>query len=137
MSQPEGHPMLRRSFCAGIALLLTVGLTLAEEKKKEEKGKGNVVFGKVVSLDLKDGVGTLTVMARKARGEEPKEMKFLVTKDTKFVKGGGPGQEGTPVDAAQLSDTFKKDQVVAIRPEGEGEKMTAKTVSAVTPRPKK
>jgi hypothetical protein len=131
--------MLRRLLCAGVALLLVVGVTVAQDKKEGQRRQRprNVAFGKVVSLDLnKDGSGTLTIMARTSRTEEPKERKFKVTKDTKFVKGGGPGKEGTPVEAVQVADTFKKDATVAVRFEGEGEAKTAKTVAAVTPRPR-
>jgi len=128
--------MLRRSFCAGVALLLVVGVTAAQERKEGQRRQRprDVAFGKVVSLDVKDGVGTLTILARTSRTEEPKETKFKVTKDTKFVKGGGPGREGTPVEADKVTDTFKKDATVAVRFEGEGETKTAKTVAAVTPR---
>ena len=129
--------MVRKFFSAGVALLLVAGVTLAADKGSDKKaGPHNVAFGKVVSLNVTDGVGTLTVMAHKARGDEATEMKFKVTKDTQFVKGGGPGQEGTPIDAGQLSDTFKTDATVAVRYEGEGDTLTAKRVSAVTPRKK-
>jgi len=124
--------MLRRSFCAGVALLLAVGITLAEEK-----GGVKTAVGKVVSLDLKDGIGNLTVMLVKDKGQEPKELRLHVTKATKFLKGGGPGSEGTAVESSHVAETFKRDVLVSIQYEGERDSWTAKTVSAVPPRPKK
>lgn len=123
--------MLRRSFCAGVALLLAVGIMLGEE------GGVKTAVGKVVSLDVKRGVGTLTVMLVKDKGQEPKEMRFHVTNATKFLKGGGSGSEGSAVESGHVVETFKKSVLVSVQYEGERDSWTARTVSAVTPRPKK
>jgi hypothetical protein len=89
-----------------------------------------------VSLDLKDGAGTLTVMARKGRGQQPQEMKIQITKDTKFMVGGGRGKPGTPVAADKMADTFKKDGHVIVRFEKKGDTVVATSVSTFTPRKK-
>ena len=126
---------MRKLFCAGIALLVAVSVSVsADDKGAQKDGQRDVAYGKVVILDVKDGTGTLTVLARKAKGEQPTEMKFAVTKNTKFTKGAGPGAEATAVTAANMSTTFAKDATVAVRYEGEGNNLTAKSVSAVAPR---
>src|SRR3954469_23815634 len=108
--------MLRRLFCAGVALLLVVGVTLAEDKKNEGKRPRNVAFGKVVSLVVNgDGSGTLVVVSTPRDGGEAKEHKFKVTDKTKYVMGGGRGKEGTPVEADQVRKTFHEGAVVAVR----------------------
>jgi hypothetical protein len=129
--------MVRKVFWTGLAVLVVAGVTLAAEKRAaKEAGQRNVAFGKVVSLELqKDGTGTLTVMARPARNEEPTEKKFQITKDTKWVQGASRNQEGTPVEAGQVEKTYKADATVAIRYDKEGDSLIAKRVNAVTPRP--
>jgi hypothetical protein len=128
--------MLRKFVSAAVVVLLVAGVSLAQEKKADKKptARPNVALGKVVSLDLKEGVGTITVMTRGRRGAEGKEMKFKVTKDTKFVKGASRDQKGTPVAADKVADTFKKDSAVVIIYEGTGDNLTAKTVNAGGPR---
>lgn len=126
--------MLRQCSGAGLVLLLVMGVAVAANQDDGKKKKGgqrdpNAVFGKVVSLELKDGVGTLTVLGRQGRGGEEKEVKFQVNKDTKFVKGGGRGAEPAPVEADKVAETFKKDTRVMVRSQGEDDKRTATTVS--------
>jgi len=124
--------MLRKLVSAVVVLFLLSSISLAADVKGGKKAfKGNHAFGKVVSLDLKDGVGTLTVMARKARNEEPMEMKFKVTKDTKFMEGGGRGKEGTPVAADKVADTFGKDKFVMVAFEKQGDNTVAKVVRTI------
>jgi hypothetical protein len=123
--------MLRTCVSAVVALLLVVGVTLAQEKRGERRGRGNRTFGKIVSLDLKDGAGTLTVMARSRRDEEAKEMKFKVTKDTKFGKSAGRGKPPTPIEADKVADTFKKDTIAIIHFEKSGDDIVAKSVNQV------
>ena len=65
--------MPRRLFCAGVAVLLVVGVTLAEDKKDEGKRPRDVAFGKVVSLKLMDGTGTLVIRSTPRDGGEGKE----------------------------------------------------------------
>jgi hypothetical protein len=122
--------MLRKLVGAGIALLLVVGVTLAADKKPA----GKRAVGKVVSVNLKDGAGTITVMARKARGAEAEKMTFKVTKDTKFGVGAGRGKKPTPVAADKVSDTFKKDTNVFVTYEMKDDDMVATRVVKFTPR---
>ena len=115
-------------------LLLVMGVTLAQEKKAERGARGTRARGKIVAMDLKDGTGTLTVMTRGRGGAEGKEVKFMITKDTKFGKGAGRGKQPTPVDADKVNDTFKKDTNVSVQFEKSGDDMIAKSVTQFTPR---
>jgi hypothetical protein len=129
--------MLRTFGSAVVVLLLVAGVTVSADKKGGKRGgRGNMAFGKIVSLDLKEGAGTLTVMARKGRGQEPQEMKIQITKDTKFMVGGGRGKPGTPVAADKVADTFKKDGHVAVRFEKKDDIVIATSVSSITFRKK-
>jgi hypothetical protein len=133
VSQREEYAMLRKFASAVVVLLLVAGVTVSADKKAGKRGgRGNAVFGKIVSLDLKDGAGTLTVMARKGRGQQPQEMKIQITKDTKFMVGGGRGKPGTPVAADKVAETFKKDGRVVVRVEKKGDNVIATTVRSVT-----
>ena len=111
------------------ALLLAAGATQASEKDAEAAE----VAGKVASLELKDdGAGTLIVLVKRPARVPlpPREMTFQVTKETKFLTAGGPGEEGTPVGADRLADVFKKSADVTVRYQGEGDQRIATTVTA-------
>jgi hypothetical protein len=130
--------MLRKFVSAAVVLLLVAGVTLSADKKGGKKGaRGNHAFGKIVSLDLKDGTGTLTIMARKRGEPAGTEMKFQITNDTKFMVGGGKGKEGTPVAADKVADTFKKDGIVGIKFEKKDDNLIATGVRSITFRKKK
>jgi hypothetical protein len=121
---------MRRFVSATVALLFVVGIGLAADKKEQVQQRQRPARGKVVSLSLKDGVGTLTVMARMARNEEPKEVKIEITKDTKFTKApAARGQQGETIAADKVAETFKKDTTVVVQYEKKDDKMVAKTVS--------
>ena len=58
-----------------------------KRKGGKKGGDRNATFAKVVDLDVKDGVGTLTVMARKSRDEEPKEVQEKYARPFKVIGG--------------------------------------------------
>ena len=121
--------MLPRFFFAGVALVLATGVTLAAEKDPE--GGPPVKVGRIVSLDLKDGNGSLTALVKRPGRVplRPTEMAFEVTKETKFLKRDGPDAEKTAVNADQVADTFKKGTSVTIRYSWKSGRLVAKEVS--------
>ncbi len=133
--------MLRKFASAVVVLLLVAGVTVSADKKGGKRG-GQVyaVLGKIVSLDLKGGAGTLTVMYVGSGSPKPLEMKIQITKDTKFMVGGGKGafQAGTPVAADKVAKTFKKggDVIVRGRFEKKGDPLIATSVRRLTFRKK-
>jgi hypothetical protein len=130
--------MLRKVVGTAVALLLAVGVSLAADKKggtKPKRGPGAV--GKITAVDLKGGVGTVTVLAKKSKDAEAEKMTFKVTKDTKFAVGAGKGKKPTPVEADNVGDTFKKGTTVYVRYEKKDEDLIAKMVVKFTLRKKK
>ena len=115
-------------FCAGIALLLVVGLTRADEKPQ-------YAYGVMESLDVKDGVGILTILGAKRKQDRPKVMKLAITKDTKFYYGGTygpndtPGKLGDPVDPAKVTETLGNKRFLWILYTVDGDKLTVTVVN--------
>jgi hypothetical protein len=71
--------MLRSFVAAGLALLLLVGVTLAEKEKAKEKSAQ--VKGKIKKVDADKGVLTVTV----GKGDEAKDVDFKISDDTKIM----------------------------------------------------
>jgi hypothetical protein len=90
---------------AGFALatLGNVSQAVAQDKKAKK------AFGKLVKIDLKDGVGTITIQTKTKDGGTM-DKTFKVTKETKINKGAGKGKEPTP---AAVSD-LKQDTTVVV-----------------------
>jgi hypothetical protein len=111
------------------------GTSAADKKGGKRPARGTIAFGKVVSLTVKDGAGTLTIDARKSREDKTTVKKtFKITKDTKFGVGAGRGKKPTPVSPGKVADTFKKGTIVVVRFEKNGDDMIAKGVVKFTPR---
>src|SRR5205085_6873 len=61
---------------------------------------------------------------------------FLLTKETRFLKGAGPDGEAAGVNAGQLAETFRKGTTVTIRYYPASSKVVATEVSAVLASPR-
>jgi hypothetical protein len=74
--------MLRLFVCAAVALMLCVGVGLAQDKGK---GKDtNKVSGTVKKVDA--ATGTLTISVKgKNKGDQPKDMEFKISDTTKVT----------------------------------------------------
>jgi hypothetical protein len=86
-SQLEEHPM-SKLFCAGIALLLAVGVTQLDDKAgKKADEQAQYAFGVIRSLDVKGGVGTLTILGSKRKKDRPMEMNNVADafRNSKFL----------------------------------------------------
>jgi hypothetical protein len=118
--------MLRRLVGTAVALLLVVGVTLAADTKPKRGGPR--AFGKITKVDLKNGVGTITVLGKASREGKAMRMTFKVTKNTKFAEGQGRGKKPTPVSASKVASTFKKGTNVFVTYEKKDDEMMAKMV---------
>ena len=129
---------MRKWFCACVVLLLVVGVTQAgDDGGKKADPQPQFASGVLKSLEVKDGVGTLTVLVLKSKqGNDVKfaDMKFAITKDTKFYWGGKIGPDGRPSkqgNAVHVDDVaagLRKYSQMWVFFTGEGDNMTATMV---------
>jgi hypothetical protein len=113
-----------KRLCVGLAFLLALALVVGfaaqgTAQQKGKKGKGNT--GTITKVDLKDGVGTITVKVtgKKKKGEpapEPKDVTFKVTKDTQIQKAGA--KKGDAPTDAQASDLQEGTRVAVTLADG-------------------
>ncbi len=95
---------------AAVAVLaLAAGLYAQEEKPKADAPRMPMAWGTVVSLD-KDAK-TLTAKVSTKRGEEPKEMVFAITDETKVLLAGAARGETKP---GTLDDVKPEKRVAVI-----------------------
>jgi hypothetical protein len=129
---------MRRWFWTGVVLFLAASLAGADGGGKKADPEPQSAYGTIQSLDIKDGVGTLTIVGARRKQDQPKVMKLEITRDTKFFKGGtfgpdaSPGKRGDPVDAADAPEAFRNCRFLWILFTGEGDKMIATVVNVTT-----
>ncbi len=117
-----------------LVLLLAVGATQAGDGA-DEKPKQQPKFARGVmrSLSVKDGVGTLTILAAQDKAA-PIEIKLAITGSTKFYwfgklgRDGRPARQGSPVDVTDVAAGLRKYGVIWAYYTEEGEKKTGTLV---------
>jgi hypothetical protein len=93
---------LLKSVLALLVVVALVGFAAQDAGAQKKKGKGK--SGKVTKLDIKDGVGTITILVKTKDDKEGKEMTYKITKDTKVSKASGKkGEKPTPAAVADLA----------------------------------
>src|SRR5262249_46808100 len=118
---PHSEVDAMRRLSIGLACLLALALVLGysaqatAQQKGKQKGRGP--SGAITKVDLKDGVGTITVKVtpRVKKGEtapEGKDTTFKITKDTKIQKSAG--KKGEPPTDAQASDLQEGTRVTVV-----------------------
>jgi hypothetical protein len=129
----EEHPM-GHLFRAGIVLLLVVSVTRADGDPGKKAEEPKFASGTMRSLEVKDGVGTVTILVLMSKqGNEAKfaEMKFAVTRDTRFYwfgslgADGRPSKQGAPVSVDDVAAGLRKYGRTWIFYTGDGDNLTA------------
>ena len=108
-----------RAFLTGLCLFAMVGFVAAEEKKDTK-----VVTGTFKSY--KDG--TLTILVKGKKGEEPKATEIKVAKTAKLTVLDGENKADSTVDAT-FTDKLKEGTPVKVESDADG-KITAITVGS-------
>jgi transcription antitermination factor NusG len=99
--------MLRTCVAATVALLLLVGVTVAEK----EKAKSAQVKGKIKKVDADKGVLTVTV----GKGDSTKDVDFKITDDTKLI-----GTNRKPLEDGLKDKSLKAGTDVTVFTDDEG-----------------
>jgi len=102
-----------------LALLLAF-LSDASGGEKKKKKKGNAVKGSITKVERgkEEGTATLTVKLKAKKGQEAKEVKLEIAKDTKIEKGSGKKKDKTPPVASEVSALEQGQQITAQRRKG-------------------